>query len=127
MNYNDFIQPREITIGNRCFAVSKIPALVAQSEIYPAVAKALSSDGALGLTMLPTRVVSAMLAYTAERTENGSWFELDSVDRVNKAFPDIKDMHRLVVEMTKENFGFLTDGSLREVLGVLGAEAESDL
>lgn len=127
MNYNDFIQPREVTIGNRCFTISKIPALVAQSEIYPAVAKALSSDGALGLTMLPTRVVSAILSYTAERIENGSWFELDSIDRVNKAFPDIKDMHRLVVEMTKENFGFLTDGSLREVLGVPEAEAESGL
>lgn len=126
MNYNNFIQPKEITIGNRCFAISKIPALVAQSDIYPAIAKALSSDGVLGLTMLPTRIVSAMLAYTAERTENGSWFELDSIDRINKAFPDIKDMHRIVVEMVKENFGFLTDGSLREVLGVLGAEAELD-
>lgn len=127
MNYNEFIQPREITIGNRCFAVSKIPALVAQSEIYPAVARALSADGALGLTMLPSRVVSAMLTYTAQRTEDGSWFELDSVDRVNKVFSNIKDMHRLVAEMVKENFGFLIDGSLREVLGVLGAEAESDL
>lgn len=127
MNYNDFIQPREVTIGNRCFAVSKIPALVAQSEIYPAVAKALSSDGSLGITMLPTRVVSAMLAYTAQRKEDGNWFELDSVDRVNRVFSDIKDMHRLVAEMTKENFGFLIDGSLREVLGVLEAEAESDL
>jgi hypothetical protein len=126
MNYNEFIQPREITIGNGCFAVSKIPALVAQSEIYPAVAKALSSDGALGLTMLPSRVVSAMLAYTAQRKEDGNWFELDSVDRVNKSFPNIKDMHRLVVEMIKENFGFLIDGGLHEVLGVLGAEAESD-
>lgn len=127
MNYNDFIQAKEITIGNRCFAVSKIPALVAQSEIYPAVAKALSADGVLGLTMLPSHVVSAILAYTAERTENGSWFELDSVDRVNKAFTDVKSMHRLVVEMIKENFGFLIDGSLREVLGVLEAGAESDL
>jgi hypothetical protein len=126
MNYKDFIQPRELSIGNRCFTVSKIPALVAQSEIYPAVAKALSSDGALGLTMLPTRTISSMLAYTAERTENGDWLELDSIDRVNKAFPNIKDMHRIVIEMIKENFSFLTDGSLHEVLGVLGAEAESD-
>jgi hypothetical protein len=51
---------------------------------------------------------------------------LDSIDRVNTVFTNIKDMHRLVVEMTKENFGFLIDGSLQEVLGVLGAEAELD-
>lgn len=126
MDYNKFIQAREISIGSRTFTVSKIPAIEAQTQSYPAVAKAISTDGILGLTMLKPSAVLDILKYSAVRLESGSWMELDSIDRINKTFTEVKEMHKLVVEMVKENFGFLIDGSLREVLGVPEAEVESD-
>lgn len=126
MDYNKFIQTREITIGSRTFAVSKIPAIDAQAKAYPAVAKSISTDGILGLTMLAPGVVLDILKYSAVRLEGGNWLELDSIDRINKTFPEVKEMHRLVLEMIKENFSFLIDGSLHDVLGAVAAEVVSD-
>ena len=51
MNYDKFIEPKQINIGERKFTISKIPALKAQ-VIYTAVAKSVSENGALGMTML---------------------------------------------------------------------------
>lgn len=125
MGYKDFIHPTDVKIGSRKFVISKIPAIVAQTRVYPSVAKAISSDGMLGLTMLPIDVVRTILSCVAYRDEDGEWLELDTDERVNKAFEDFKDLPAVIVKMVKENFDFLIDGSLREVLGIAEAEAES--
>ena len=127
MDYNKFIGAKEIEIGGRKFAVSRIPALEAQTYVYPAVAKCVQLNGLLGTTMLDTAVVREILKYTAVRQDDGSFLELDIDTRINDTFSkNFEDMARLVVAMIRENFGFLTDGNLHEVLGIVEAETGSD-
>jgi hypothetical protein len=129
MLYKDFIRPTEVEIGGRKFAISKIPALDAQDEIYPAVSKAVLDNGPVGLSMLPKRVVNMILSRTALRNDDGSWYELDMESRINNTFTNIGEMHMLVAAMIKENFCFFFDGSLLKSLedaaGITATESDS--
>ena len=127
MDYNKFICAKEIEIGGRKFAVSRIPAIEAQTSVYPAVAKCIQLNGFLGTTMLDTAVVREILKYTAVRQDDGSFLELDIDTRINDTFSkNFEDMARLVVAMIRENFGFLMGGNLHKVLGIVEAETGSD-
>ena len=123
MEYSKFIKPKEIAIGETTFAISQIPALESQ-EVYRVVAKSVKDEGFIGMTMLPTDIVRAMLAYTAVNV-NGTWFPLDTAQRIDGYLQDKKALVTLIVAMVRENWGFLADGSLLDVLGLPG-EAESE-
>jgi hypothetical protein len=127
MNYESFISPKDIKIGSRTFAVSRIPAFYAQQNVYPAVVESTKSLGIFGVTTLPISVVMNMLSFTAVRREDGKWRELDSEAVINGTFPDIADMHALLIQQAKENFGFLFNGRLLAVLGEEAEETESAL
>lgn len=125
MNYEKFIQPREVGIGDRTFAVSKIPALTAQ-QIYSVVSKSVSDNGMIGITSLPPQTVRQILGYTA-LFENDSWISMETESIINDTFKnDFGDMQTLVIEMIKENFGFFVSGKLLEKLVELEAETDSE-
>lgn len=117
MNYDKFIEPKQINIGERKFTISKIPALKAQA-IYTAVAKSVSENGALGMTMLPTATVRDILNYVAVYDESNDYHKvLDTEDSIGNTFnTNVGDMVTVVVRMIHENFGFLTDGNLLALL-----------
>ena len=124
MNYDKFIEPKQISIGERKFTISKIPALKAQ-VIYTAVAKSVSENGALGMTMLPTATVRDILNYVAVYDESNDYHKvLDTEDSIGNTFnTNVGDMVTVIVRMIHENFGFLTDGNL---LALLEAPEEAD-
>ena len=117
MNYDKFIEPKQINIGERKFTISKIPAHKAQ-VIYTAVAKSVSENGALGMTMLPTATVRDILNYVAVYDESNDYHKvLDTEDSIGNTFnTNVGDMVTVVVRMIHENFGFLTDGNLLALL-----------
>ena len=117
MNYDKFIEPKQISIGERKFTISKIPALKAQ-VIYTAVAKSVSENGALGMTMLPTATVRDILNYVAVYDESNDYNKvLDTEDSIGNTFnTNVGDMVTVVVRMIHENFGCLTDGNLLALL-----------
>lgn len=123
MDYSKFIRPKEVEIGGKTYAVSQIPAIESQ-EAYRDVAKVVREYGPLGMTMLPVGALRDILSYTAVRV-NDSWFSLDTESRIDSYLTDKADMNRLVVAMVRENWGFLTDGTLLDVLG-LGEGGESE-
>ena len=115
MTYEKLILPREVAVGNRTFAVSKIPALVAQ-QVYSVVCKSVAENGMLGITSLPVPTVRQILGYTALLSDD-SWITLEAEQVVNEVFKDsFGDLQALVVEMVKENFGFFVTGKLLEKL-----------
>lgn len=120
MEHSKFIRPREITVGDKAFTVSQIPAIDAQ-DIYTDVAKSIKDNGLIGMTMLPQHVVKSILAYTSAKV-NDDWFVLDTEQRLRNYIPDSKTMNILVVNMIKDNWGFLADGNLLDVLGLEEAE-----
>ena len=122
MNYEKFIQKKEVQIGDKTFCISKIPAIEA-TAIYPSVAKYYSDYGLLGLTMFDMELTKKILSYTAAYN-NGAWESLDLDNRIAQSLPDQHDLKKLTIMMVKENWGFLTDGSLRDLLG-LAEEEES--
>jgi len=125
MNYEKFIQPREIGIGKRTFAVSKIPALTAQ-QIYSVVSKSVSDNGVIGITSLPPQTVRQILGYTALFADD-SWISMETESIINDTFKDnFGDMQVLVIEMVKENFGFFVSGKLLEKLVELETETDSE-
>lgn len=125
MNYDKFIQPREVGIGDRTFAVSKIPALTAQ-QIYSVVSKSVSDNGIVGITSLPPQTVRQILGYTA-LFENDSWISMETEAIINDTFKNnFGDMQELVIEMVKENFGFFVSGKLLEKLVELETETDSE-
>ena len=117
MNYDKFIEPKQISIGERKFTISKIPALKAQ-VIYTAAAKSVSENGALGMTMLPTATVRDILNYVAVYDESNDYHKvLDTEDSIGNTFnTNVGDMVTVVVRMIHVNFGFLTDGNLLALL-----------
>ena len=124
MEYAKFIKPREVSVGDRTFALSQIPAAEAQ-DLYNVVAKSISDNGLIGMTMLPSGVQRAIMSYVAVKAGE-EWFPLDTQTRIDSYLTDSKsDMARLTVLMVKENWGFLADGSLLGVLGLLEAEEGS--
>jgi hypothetical protein len=125
MIYENLILPKDKNIGTKSFIISKIPALIAQTAVYPNVVKSLSENGAVGLTMLPSAVVKTILRFVALRKDDGTIIVLDSDEKIGEAFNEnFSLMSAVVSAMCTENFGFLTDGSLREVLGEAAAETE---
>lgn len=127
MDYDKFISAKEVEIGGRKFAISKIPSIEAVESVYPAVAKSVQMHGILGVTMLDFNIIRTMLKYTALRLDSGAWHPLDIDTRISDTFDGkFKDLQMLVVAMVKENFDFLTDGNLREVLGLQEADQGSD-
>lgn len=124
MEYAKFIKPREVSVGDRTFALSQIPAAEAQ-DLYNVVAKSISDNGLIGMTMLPSGVQRAIMSYVAVKTGE-EWFPLDTQTRIDSYLTDSKsDMARLTVLMVKENWGFLADGSLLGVLGLPEVEEGS--
>ena len=123
MDYSKFIKPRDLEVGGKTYAISQIPAIESQ-EIYREVAKCAKEFGLLGMTMLPAGALRAILSYVAARL-NDSWFPLDTESRIDSYITDKADMNRIVVAMIKENWSFLTDGNLLDVLG-LGEAEESE-
>ena len=125
MSYDKFIQPREVGIGKRTFAVSKIPALTAQ-QIYATVSKSVTDNGIIGITALPPQTVRQILGYTALYTDD-SWIAMETEAIINDTFKDnFGDMQELVIEMVKENFGFFVSGKLLEKLVELETETDSE-
>lgn len=121
MDYTKFIKPKEVVLDGETYAISQIPALEAQ-EIYREVAKSYKDHGLIGFTMLSQGTVREILAYVAVRVDD-NWFSLDTETRINGYLQGKKAVQaRLLVLMIKENWGFLTDGSLLDVLGLEEAE-----
>ena len=125
MKYEQLQHPKEIEVSSKTFAVSKIPAMEAM-PIYEQICEIYSKRGVLGLSALPIEITKVLLHYVCVM-ENGEWEELDTEKRINMFFQDHTTLIKVRMAILKENFGFLTDGSLLDLLGVQAeAEAESD-
>lgn len=120
MEYGKFIKPREVEIGGTTYAISQIPAIESQ-DIYRIVAKSVSDNGIIGMTMLPIHQVKTILSYVAVRIDD-QWFSLDTDMRINNYLVDKAVMEKLIVLMIRENWSFLADGNLLDVLGIEEAE-----
>ena len=125
MQYEKFIQPKEIGIGNRTFAISRVPSLDAQ-QLYNVIAKSVSDNGLIGITMLPGPIVEQILGYTALFGDDKIWLTLSNKSIINEVFQnDFGELQQLVVAMVKENFDFFVSGKLLDQL-VEGEEAATD-
>lgn len=122
MEYEKFIQPKEIVLGENKFAISKIPALMAQS-IYPSIAKLVSDNGLLGLTMISVDTMRSLMAFVA--VKNGEhWFTLGNDELLNNTFKDdFGDLQKLSIEVIKYTYDFFVSGNL---LDALAQTAETD-
>lgn len=120
MDYEKFIQPKEMEIGGQKFAISKIPAIQAQA-IYPAIAKSVKDNGLLGLTMLPIDIVRSLMSFSAIR--NGEhWFTLGNDEMLTNTFKDsFGDMQKLLVSIEKYTYDFFVSGDLLDELAAMEA------
>lgn len=116
MEYGKFIKPREVEIDGTTYAISQIPALESQ-DIYRIVAKSVADNGVIGITMIDSHTARTILSYVAVRIDD-QWFSLDTEMRINNYLINKNTMERLIVLMVRENWGFLIDGNLLDVLGM---------
>lgn len=124
MNFDKFIRPKQIKVGGRDFTISLIPAVDAL-PIANVVSKAISDNGLLGITMLPVDVDRRILGYTA-LSEGGVNIVPDTDQLFNDIFKGkLGDAKEIVVQMVKENFGFLITGDLLDKLLDSQAATES--
>ena len=110
MQFDKFISPKKIKVGNRDFTISQIPAVDAL-DICNEVMASITKNGIIGITMLPSSVDRKILCYTALNET------ADIVPDTDLLFGQIfsghiDDVKKLVIAMVKENFGFLTSGAL---------------
>ena len=117
MDPKKFIEPKEIEIDGRKYVISKIPAIQAQ-QIYRAVMQEAKDDGDIAMTYLTEPTAVALLSYSA-LVDGEVWTALDDTTQVNFGCPRIQKLIKLEAAMIRYNFGFLFDGTLQEVLGVL--------
>lgn len=121
MDPKKFIEPKECEIDGIKFILSKIPAVQAQ-QIYGAVMRESKDDGDVAMTYLSEETTIALLSYSAIKSGDegaDSWTVLENADQINFACPKIEVLIKLEAAMIRYNFGFLFDGTLQEVLGVL--------
>ena len=125
MESSKFIEPKPIKIGENHFVISKIPAIQAQ-QIYGAIMKECKEDGDIAMTYLSEETGLSLLAYTAfDQMGEGDadhLIPLNASAAVNAYCADITTLMELEAAMIRYNFGFLFDGSLQKVLGVLRDE-----
>ena len=124
MNTEKFIKAKEISINNRTFVVSKIPAMDA-IPIYNEVAKSVSDNGILGITMLPQKTVREIVSFTALIDDDGISLVPNTEQVFNSIFSeDFESLQTLVISMVKENFDFFVNGKLLEQLAVSPKETD---
>ena len=117
MDPKKFIEPKEIEIDGRKYVISKIPAVQAQ-QIYRFIMKESKEDGDIAMTYLTEPTLIALLSYSA-LVDGEVWTALDNSNQVDFACNKIENLIKLEAAMIRYNFGFLFDGTLQEVLGVL--------
>lgn len=121
MNPKDFIEPKEVEINHKRYVISKIPAIQAQM-IYRSIMQECKDEGDLGMTYLTETTSIALLSYAANIIgggESDDWVVLNSSRAINVAFENVEDLITLEAMMIRYNFGFLFDGTLQKLLGVL--------
>ena len=124
MNTEKFIKAKEISINNRTFVVSKIPAMDA-IPIYNEVAKSVSNNGILGITMLPQKTVREIVSFTALIDDDGISLVPNTEQVFNSIFSeDFGSLQTLIISMVKENFDFFVNGNLLEQLAVSPKETD---
>ena len=120
MEYEKFIQPKEMEIGGRKFAISKIPAIQAQA-IYSAIAKSVKENGLLGMTMLSVDAVRNIMSFAAVK-RGDAWFCLGNDEILNDTFKDdFGDLQKLLVAVEKHTYDFFVSGGLLDELEAVGA------
>lgn len=115
MDYERFIQPKDMEIGGHKFAISKIPAVTAQA-IYPSIAKSVKEHGLLGMTMLPVETVRNLMSFAA--VKNGEiWLSLGNDEILDDTFKDnFGDLQKLLVAVERYTYDFFVSGNLLEEL-----------
>lgn len=122
MNYQSFLDPEEKVIDGTKFTVSRIPAIQAQ-KVYGDIMRSITDIGDIGMTFLPEPVSRELLSYTAF-CDDGTWFEIDQDQRMDRAFKDLQTLIKLEVAMISKNFGFLFGGLLQDLLAELHGKNE---
>ena len=117
MTYQQFIQPEHFDLNGRDFVMSKIPAFQAKS-VYADIVNSVRDNGDIGRTMLTDESVKTMFRFCAVQKEDGEYQILDSVATIEKYLINTKDFVTLMLKVEDYNFGFLTDGTLRDLLGL---------
>ena len=121
MDPKKFIEPKEVEIDGAKFVISRIPAVQAQ-QIYGSIMRESREDGDVAMTYLSEETMLGLLSYSAYVTGSegdDAWTPLDDANQINFACPKIEVLIKLEAAMIRYNFGFLFDGTLQEVLGVL--------
>ena len=117
MKYEQFIQPEIINVGDREFAISKIPAFQAKSVYNDLVVK-IRDNGDIGKTMLSDESIKTMFRFCAVRNDNGEMQVLETVSAIEQFCVDTKMFVELMLKIEDYNFDFLTNGTLRDLLGL---------
>lgn len=125
MDFNSFIQPKTCEIGGREFTISLIPAFTAK-KVYQEVVKAIQDNGEIGKTMLNDDTVKIVFSYVAVVNEKFEHEVLSLPSVIEKYLVKYSDFIELTVKMLDYNFGFLADGSLRDLLGLPAAAVEQE-
>ena len=120
MDPKKFIEPKEMEIDGSKYVISKIPAIQAQ-QVYRSIMQESKEDGDIAMTYLTEPTAVELLSYSAV-VDGEEWTVLDSTNQINIACPRIEKLIKLEAAMIRYNFGFLFDGTLQEVLGVLRDE-----
>lgn len=126
MKHDKLILAKEVEIGGRTFAISKIPATRA-IEIYNVIGDSVNKHGVLGLSILPPSVIKQILAYV-NLYDGGDWIEFGTDGVIDSVFrEDFGALQQVVIAMVKENFDFFVSGKLLDALaaGETAAETES--
>lgn len=125
MTVSQMIMPDVVTVGDREFTLSKIPAFTAK-PVYNEIVQLVREYGDIGRTMLSDDSMKAVFRHVAVKGADGEKTLLDSIAAVERAFPSLSEFYEVLLKMEDYNFGFLVDGTLRSLLEVRGgAEAES--
>lgn len=126
MDPRKFKDPKKIEINGEKFILSKIPAVQAQ-QVYGAIMKECKDDGDVAMTYLSKETALQLLEYAAYDVtgeENGAgWICLNDETELNVECKTIDVLIELEAAMIRYNFGFLFDGNLQRLLGVLRDEA----
>lgn len=117
MKYEQLKEPEIIDVGGREFAISKIPAFQAKS-IYNDLVLKIRDYGDIGKTMLSDDSIKTLFRFCAARREDGEMQILETISLIEQYCAETKTFVELMLKAEDYNFSFLTNGTLRDLLGL---------
>lgn len=116
MNTRTLIAKKDITIGDKKYFVSKMPAFEAQKMLL----KAFGAFASGSVADIPPELLIELLSYAGAYNAANTEVQFIDEEVLGMMVTDPMDLMEIEVQLVEYNFGFLASGRITDIMERLG-------